>query len=128
MNIYQGGQIFRSSQDNIFPNSWTSFSHLVVPLTAFDEVLPGSGNVITTSHPVGSLPFSFGFMSSNSANQLTTKVSGIDNLKITLWTVPEPSAATLCGSMGLVLCCSAPFLAHVIGRLCGRGWLSRDPS
>lgn len=96
LNIYQGGKLYRySPQDNILASSWTNFSHLVVPLSSFWEIAPGSGTANFLSNPVGNQAMSFGYMSANSANQTSTKVSGIDNLKITLWTVPEPGSAAL---------------------------------
>ncbi len=102
LNLYQGGKVYRSTPyDNIFPNTWVPFSHPLVPLTSFQEVVAGTGVLLPTSNPVATLPMSFGFMSANSANQLTTKISGIDNLKITLWTVPEPA----CGLMALIASC-----------------------
>lgn len=95
--IYQAGKVYRSEpQDTIFPDTWTQYSSLLVPLSSFHEIPSGSVTPNSLSNPLGNQPMSFGFMSGNSANGQTTKVSGLDNLKITLWTrVPEPGAIAL---------------------------------
>ena len=96
--IYQAGKLYRSEpQDTIFPDVWTQYSHTLVPLSSFHEIPSGSPFANPLSNPLSNLPMSFGYMSSNSANGQATKVSGIDNLKITLRTtrVPEPGTLVL---------------------------------
>src|SRR5882724_7288426 len=94
--VRQGGNIFIPTQDQIFNNTWTRFSHLSLPLTSFDEVQPGTGLILSGVNPSPLVAMDFGFLSSNSASGVSTKTSGIDNYDLTLHTVvPEPASTAL---------------------------------
>ncbi|MCC7084805.1 MAG: hypothetical protein IT427_07340 [Pirellulales bacterium] len=95
--LRQGGKYYAPVVDNIFANSWTSFTHLGLTSSNFYELLtPGLGiNILSNPDfsATGSL-IEFGYQSANSqaTTHVFTKVSGIDNFRMRMQTVPEPEA------------------------------------
>lgn len=104
--LRQNGKYYTHPIDNIFPNTWTSFSHPGFTSASFFELLVPGASANLTSTPdfsaTGSL-IEFGYVTSNShstAGTIVTKTSGIDNFALTLNTVPEPSAiVTIIGGL-----------------------------
>jgi hypothetical protein len=106
--LRQGGKYYAPPIDSIFNNVWTPFAHPGLTAANFGELLvPGLG-VNIASNPdfsaTGSL-IEFGYQTANSqgTNTIVTKVSGIDNFRLRLDTVPEPSTyiLTLLGSISI---------------------------
>lgn len=104
--IFQGGNVYRTPYDSIFVREWTRFSQTGIPLASFNQIdtttallLPGTPN--------GAAAMSFGFVSANSANGVTTKLSGIDDFRFRLNTVIAPEPTTLA-----VITLTAPLLGR----------------
>lgn len=105
--IFQGGNVYRSAlaSDNVFgpQTGWQRFGATSVPITSFFQIDPSTGLPLTgTPNPFNAM--SFGFISANSANGTATKISGIDDFRITLDTrfVPEPTSLAALSLLGIV--------------------------
>lgn len=80
--LLQGGTYYSTTNDDVFGVSWQNFAHTGYGPQNFTRVV-GSGPTLPDFSCAGA-PITLGFMSVNSANQLATKVSGIDNWNVVL--------------------------------------------
>ena len=103
--IFQGGDVFRASFDNIFgPQSgWVRFGVASVPINAFLQI--DTTNALTLPNtPNPAQAMSFGFVSANSAGGLSQKTAGIDDFRFTLHTriIPEPATLGAIVALGVL--------------------------
>ncbi|MBK7875024.1 MAG: hypothetical protein IPJ77_04610 [Planctomycetes bacterium] len=116
--VLQGGNYFVAPFDDIFPNTWTSFTHTGLAASDFDNYLGG-----VPAHPdftaTGAI-FQLGYITSNSVTGgPITKFSGIDNWTVVLRQSPHCSQVTgtgYCFGDGTGTPC--PCTAGGVGRGC----------
>lgn len=116
--VLQGGNYFVAPFDDIFPNTWTTFSHTALAASDFNNYLGG-----LPAHPdftaTGAI-FQLGYITSNSiSGGPVTKYSGIDNWNVVLRQSPHCSQVTgtaYCFGDGTGTPC--PCTAGGVGRGC----------
>lgn len=97
--LFQGGNVYSTPLDNIFPATWTSFG--ASGLTAANFALRAGAGPATPDFSATGAPITFGYASFNNNTGGApglTRISGIDNWQVTVTTVPVPAAGWLLGT------------------------------